>query len=131
MTNDELEKALENPDKASRKALAKLAADMEADEPERYAEILAKTDWEGEALRAYRGYKTALILSRVAMILAVIAVFGGFLAGDFGLQLLTGWLNRYALAGGVLVGMGIFAGGVLLLNSKKERLIAYGILEGM
>lgn len=131
MTNEEIRKALEEPSKTSRKALAKIALDMETHEPKRYKEILSKKEWEGEALCSYKAYRRALVLNRITMVLAVIAVIGGYLAGDFGLQLLTGWLNRYTLAGGIVVGMSLFAGGTLLLNDRKERLVAYGILEDM
>lgn len=131
MTNDEIRNALKEPTKDSRKVIAKIALEMETDEPARYEKILAKKNWEGEALKAYKAYARALVLSRMAMLLAAVAVLGGFVVGDFGLQLLTGWLNRYALAGGIVVGMSLFAGGLLLLNSRKERLIAYGILEGI
>ena len=129
MTKEEIRKALEEPTKASRKALAKMALEMETDNPERYKEILSKENWEGQALEAYKAYKRALLLSRIAMILAVAAVICGYMVGDFGLRLLTGWLNRYALAGGILIGMSLFAGGTLLLNNRKERLIAYSVLE--
>lgn len=131
MTHQEIRKALEEPSKASRKALAKAALEIETDEPQRYKRILTKNDWEGEALVAYNAYRRVFILSRIAMLLACFLIAGSYLAGDFGLQLLTGWLNRYALAGGVILGMCLFAGATLLLNAKKERLIAYGILEGL
>ncbi len=128
MTHEEIRRALEEPTKTSRKALAKMALEMETGEPERYKQILAKQDWEGEAKTAYSAYKRTLVLSRIAMVLAAMVVVGGYLVGDFGLRLLTGWLNRYALAAGIFVGMSLFAGGTLLLNTKKDRLIAYGIL---
>ena len=131
MTREEIRHALTDPSKVSRKALAKMAWEMETEEPERYKKILSETRWEGEAKVAYCAYRTAKTLSYIAMILAVIVVVAGYLVGDFGMQLLTGWLNRYALAAGILVAMGLFAGGTLLLNSRKERLIAYGVLEDM
>ncbi len=131
MTHEEIRKALDEPSKASRKALAKLSLEMETEEPQRYKEILSKKAWGGEALLAYRAYRKAFVLSRIAMVLACIVVVGSYFASDFGLQLMTGWLQRYALATGVSIGMGLFAGGTLLLNAKKERLVAYGILEGL
>ena len=131
MTNEELRSALETPTKASKKALGKIASEMETYEPERYREILSKKDWEGEALKTYRGYRKALMLSRVLFVLAALIVIGSYLVGDFGMGLLSGWMNRYALAGGVIVAMGLFAMGALQLNTRKERLIAYGILEGI
>jgi len=131
MSHEEIRKALVEPSKASRKALAKLSLEMETVEPERYKEILGKRDWDGEALSAYRAYRRTFVLSRVAMILACLVVVGSYFAGDFGLQLLTGRLERYTLALGVSIGMGLFAGGTLLLNAKKDRLIAYGILTGL
>ena len=131
MTDEEIRKALDDPSKASRKALAKLSLEMETGELQRYKEILGKKDWEGEALCAYRAYRRTYVLSRIAMIFACIIVAGSYFAGDFGLQLLSGGLERYALALGVSVGMGLFAGGTLLLNAKKDRLIAYGILSGL
>ncbi len=131
MTEEELRTALAEPSQSSRKALAKVAEDMENHEPERYKQILSHCHWAGEALTAYRAYKTAHILSRVAMVPAVLAVVGGYIAGDFGMQLLEGWMSRYALAAGVLVALALLAGGGLLLHHRKNRLIAYGILEGL
>ncbi len=131
MTHEEIRMALEEPTKESRKNLAKVVLEMETEEPERYKQILTKVDWEGEAKTAYVAYRRAWVMSRIAMIVATLVVAGSYLVGDFGMQLLTGWLNRYALAAGVFLGMSLFAGGTLLLNSRKERLIAYGILEGM
>lgn len=131
MTKEEIHNALNDPSKVSRKALAKMAWEMETEEPERYKKILSETCWEGEARNAYNSYRTAKTLSYIAMILAVIVVVVSYLVGDFGMQLLTGWLNRYALAAGILVAMSLFAGGTLLLNSRKERLIAYGVLKDM
>lgn len=131
MTNEEIRKALDEPTKASRKALAKVSLVMEADEPERYKEIFAKRDWNGEALCAYKAYRSALIFSRIAMILAVVIVIGSYLSGDFGMRLVAGWIKRYIMAIGIVIGMGLFAGGTLLLNNRKERLVAYAILEGM
>lgn len=131
MTDEEIRKALDDTSKISRKALAKVALEMETEEPKRYKEILAKTDWEGEARLAYTAYRRAFVFSRMAMILACIVVAGSYLAGDFGMRLITDWLGRYTLAAGLVLGMGLFAGGTLLLNVKKERLIAYGILAGL
>ncbi len=131
MTHEQIRKALDDSSKTSRKALAKLSLEMESEDPQRYKEILDKKGWEGEALLAYRAYRRAFVFSRVAMILACLVVVGSFLVGDFGLQLMTGWLERYTLAIGVSIGMCLFAGGTLILNVKKERLIAYGILAGM
>ena len=131
MTHEEIRKALDGPTKASRKALAKLSMEMETEDPQRYKEILAKKDWEGEALTAYTAYRRAFVFSRIAMILACFVVLGSYFAGDFGLQLMTGRLERYTLAIGVSIGMGLFAGGTLLLNAKKDRMIAYGILADL
>ncbi|MBR6825627.1 MAG: hypothetical protein IKM59_03665 [Oscillospiraceae bacterium] len=131
MTKEEIRKALDTPDKASRKAFAKQALEIEADDPERYKTILAKTDWEGEAMQTYRSYRRAAVFQRIAMVLAVLVVIGSYLVGDFGMRFLTGWAGRYALAVGIVVAMGIFAGGALLVNSQKERLVAFGILEGL
>ncbi|MBP3412188.1 MAG: hypothetical protein J6K89_02920 [Oscillospiraceae bacterium] len=131
MTNDEIRTALESSDKASRKALARLALEIEADQPERYKAILNKTDWTDEGERIYRRYRRACVLSRVAMIIACLVVIAAYLVGDFGMRLFTGWVGRSALSIGILLAMGFFAGGALLLNSCKERLIAYGILEGL
>ena len=131
MTKEEVRQALETPSKKSRKALARLALEMETEEKERYTKILIKKDWEGEALSAYRAYRRAYVLSRIALVLAAVVIGASYMVGDFGMRLLTSWMNRYALAGGVLVGMCLFGGGTLLLNDRKERLIAYGILAGL
>ena len=129
MTREEIRKALDEPSKASRKALAKVALELETDDPERYKAILAKKDWEGEALLAYRRYRWAFIFSRLAMVIACVVVIGSYLVSDFGMGLISGGLQRYALAIGVSIGMGIFAGGTLWLNAKKDRLIVLAILE--
>ncbi len=131
MTHEEIRKALDEPCKASRKALAKVALELETDDPERYKEILQKKDWEGEALLAYKSYRRAFAFSRVAMVIACLVVIGSYLISNFGMGLISGGLQRYALAIGVSLGMGLFAGGTLLLNFKKERLVAYAILENI
>lgn len=129
MNYEEIQAALTDSSKESRRVIATLAAEIETQEPERYRAILSKTDWQGEALLAYNAYKRARVLSRILMILAVVVAIGSYLVGDFGLRLFTGWMGRYALAGGVLIALSLFAGGALLFQNRKERLIVYGIPE--
>ena len=129
MNYEEIQAALADSSKESRRVIATLAAEIETQEPERYRAILSKTDWQGEALFAYNAYKRARVLSRILMILAVVVAIGSYLVGDFGLRLFTGWMGRYALAGGVLIALSLFAGGALLFQNRKERLIVYGIPE--
>ena len=129
MTHEEIRKALDEPGKASRKLLAKAALELETDDPEKYKEILERKNWNGEALLAHGSYRRALIFSRIAMVIACLVVIGSYLVSDFGMGLITGGLQRYTLAIGVSIGMALFAGGTLLMNTKKERLIAYAILE--
>ena len=131
MTHEEIRRALDDSSKVSRKALAKMSLELETEETERYKEILSKKDWEGEARSAYIAYRRAFVFSRISMILACIVVVGSYLVSDFGMRLDPDRLGRYTLAAGVVLGMCLFAGGTLLLNVKKDRLIAYGILAGL
>lgn len=129
MTKEEIRNALEQNDKNSRKALARLAADLEADEPETYRDIMQRKNWKGDCLMAYRRYRKAYVFSRIALVPAALVVAAAYITGDFGMQLFTGWLNRYALAIGITIAMAIFATSALLLNRRKEILIAYVLLE--
>ncbi len=129
MTKEEMRHALDKNDKASRKALARLSAELEADDPETYRSILQCKDWQGEARTAYKAYRRARVWSALALILAALVVIASYITGDFGMRLFTGWLNRYALAIGITVAMALFAGSALLLNHRKDRLIAHALLE--
>ena len=129
MTQEEIRCALIQNDKASHKALAKLSAELEADEPEAYRDILQRKDWHGEARTAYKAYRRARVCSVIALVLAALVVIASYITGDFGMRLFTGWLNRYALAIGITIAMALFAGSALYLNRRKEILIAYAQLE--
>ena len=129
MTQEEIRFALEQNDKKSRKALARLAADLETDDPETYRAILQRQDWQGDALAACRAYRKTYILSRVALILAALVVIASYITGDFGMQLFTSWLNRYILAIGITVAMSLFAGSALLVNYHKDRFLAHALLQ--
>lgn len=129
MNKEEIRLALEQKDKASRKALAKLSAELEADDPETYHDILQRKDWQGVARTAYKAYRRARVCSVIALILAALVVIASYITGDFGMRLFTGWLNRYALAIGITLAMAIFAASALHLNRRKEILIAYALLE--
>lgn len=126
MTNEEIRHALAQNDK---KALAKLSAELEADDPETYRSILQRRDWQGKARTAYKAYRRARAYSVISLILAALVVIASYITGDFGMRLFTGWLNRYALAIGITIAMALFAGSVLYLNRCKEILIAYAQLE--
>ncbi len=126
MTNEEIRHALAQNDK---KALAKLSAELEADDPETYRGILQRKDWQGEARTAYKAYRRARAYSVIALILAALVVIASYITGDFGMRLFTGWLNRYALAIGITIAMALFAGSALLLNHRKDVLIAYALIE--
>lgn len=126
MTQEEIRVLLEKNDK---KALARLAAELEADAPERYHEILQRRDWQGEALAAYKCYRRARGWSAVALIVAAIVVIASYITGDFGMRLFTGWLNRYALAIGITAAMTLFAATSLHLNYRKSTLIAHALSE--
>ena len=126
MTGEEIRHALAQNDK---KALAKLSAELEADDPETYRSILQRRDWQGEARTAYKAYRRARVYSVIALILAALVVIASYITGDFGMRLFTGWLNRYALAIGITIAMALFAGSALYLNRRKEILIAYAQLE--
>lgn len=129
MTKEAIREALEQPTKASRKALAKMVVDLEADDPERYQSIVSRSDWTGDCLPAFRSYGKARIVNKLCMILAVLVVIAAYVTGEYGMRLFTGWLNRYILAIGVTVAMALFAGSTLYANSCKERWIAYALLE--
>ena len=129
MTQEEIRGALIQNDKASRKVLARLSAELEADEPEVYRDILQRRDWQGEARTAYKAYRRARAYSVIALILAALVVIASYITGDFGMRLFTGWLNRYALAIGITIAMALFAGSALALNHRKDTLIAHALLE--
>jgi hypothetical protein len=131
MTKEELRRALEGKEKKDRKALSRFVMEIEAEDPETYREILSRKDWQGRESDLYKHYHKANILSRVTLILAVLVVIAAYLTGDFGMRLFTGWLNRYILAIGIVIAMGMFAGSSLLLNYYKERLIGTAMLKNM
>ncbi len=129
MSHDELRRILAGKDKASRKALNRWATELEEDDPQLCASLL-KPDSQAESVKkAVKAYGFARVLNRSAMILAVLVVIATYLVSDFGMSLLEGLWNRYCMAIGIIIAMGLFAGGSLLFYRRKEELLATAYLE--
>ena len=129
MSHEELRKLLVGKDKASRKALNRWATELEEEDPTLCAELLKADSQSEEVQKAGKRYAFARILNRCAMILAVLTVIATYLVSDFGMGLLEGLWNRYCMAIGIIIAMGLFAGGSLLFYRRKEELLATAYLE--
>lgn len=60
--------------------------------------------------------------------LALAAVIAAFVLGDFGAAFLTGWGNRYLLAGAVLAAMGLLVLGGLFAGKYRAIFLATVLL---
>ena len=129
MSYEELRKLLAGKDKASRKALNRLATELEETDPELCAELLKPDSQREEVVKAVKAYKFSRVINRIAMVLAVLVVIATYLVSDFGMGLLEGLWNRYCMAMGIIVAMGFFAGGSLLCYRRKEELLATAYLD--
>ncbi|MBR4308996.1 MAG: hypothetical protein IKT58_05280 [Oscillospiraceae bacterium] len=128
MSHEELRKLLTASDKASRKALSSWATELEEEDPQLCADLLSVSSQEEAVKGAMKKYRVAKVLSRISMILAVLAVMGAYLISDFALGLLEGVWNRYCMAMGIILSLSIFAGGSLLFYRRKEQLLVTAYL---
>lgn len=128
MSHEELRRLLQGSDKASRKALSRWATELEEEDPTLYAELLKSDSRSEEVKGAARKYAFARGLNRCTMILAVLTIIATYLVSDFGMGLLEGLWNRYCMAMGIVIAMGLFAGGSLLFYRRKEELVATAYL---
>ena len=86
-------------EKTSRRLLSELCEDFRREKPEEWKQIEAAS-YSGAGLRgAQRAYRRASAVSTALLVLALAVVIAAFVLGDFGAAFLTGWGNRYLLAG--------------------------------
>lgn len=127
---NQLKGALEHPrEKASRKYLSELAETMQGEEPERYAAILNHSFEDSACAAAQARYRTASRLTKAALALAALVVIAAYILGEFGTAALTGWGNRYLLAGAVLLGMGVLVLAGAFCGRRRAILIASALLH--
>ena len=124
MTAEELKSVLAQRDRNSRKALSRWVMEQEEENKERCAQFLSEGIGGTLEPKLYSGFRRALLLSRCAMVLAVIVIIGAYLISDFGFALVEGIWNRYCMALGIILAMSLFAGGSILVQNRKEQLIA-------
>lgn len=121
--------ALDAPgDKASRKLLSELCEDFRREKPEEWKNIEAASYPEPDCAAAQRAYKRAAAISTALLVLALIVVVAAFVLGDFGAAFLTGWGNRYLLAGAVLVAMGLLVLGGQFAGKYRAIFLATVLL---
>ena len=73
---------------------------------------------------AQRAYRRASAVSTALLVLALAVVIAAFVLGDFGAAFLTGWGNRYLLAGAVLAAMGLLVLGGLFAGKYRAIFLA-------
>ena len=129
MSHEELRKLLAGKDKATRKALNRWATELEETDPELCTDLLSPDSQREEVVQAVKAYKFSRVINRITMVFAVLVVIATYLISDFGMGLLEGLWNRYCMAIGIIVAMGLFAGGSLLCYRRKEELLATAYLE--
>ena len=72
--------------------------------------------------------KKAVIIVVAVIVLALAVVIAAFVLGDFGAAFLTGWGNRYLLAGAVLAAMGLLVLGGLFAGKYRAIFLATVLL---
>ena len=72
--------------------------------------------------------KKAVIIVVAVVVLALAVVIAAFVLGDFGAAFLTGWGNRYLLAGAVLAAMGLLVLGGLFAGKYRAIFLAAVLL---
>ena len=87
-------------EKTSRRLLSELCEDFRREKPEEWKRIEAASYSEPDCAAAQRAYRRASAVSTALLVLALAVVIAAFVLGDFGAAFLTGWGNRYLLAGG-------------------------------
>ena len=100
-------------EKTSRRLLSELCEDFRREKPEEWKQIEAASYSAPDCAAAQRAYRRASAVSTALLVLALAVVIAAFVLGDFGAAFLTGWGNRYLLAGAVLAAMGLLVRGGL------------------
>lgn len=131
MDREKLQEALlHRRQKESRKYLLKTAEELQEQDREAYHAILKCRNWTGEELqKASRRYRWAAAGNTAAAVLALLLIVASYILGDFGLGILTGWLNRYMLAFAILTGIGLLALTTWISTRQKAILIALALCE--
>ena len=114
-------------EKTSRRLLSELCEDFRREKPEEWKQIEAASYSEQDCAAAQRAYRRASAVSTALLVLAV--VIAAFVLGDFGAAFLTGWGNRYLLAGAVLAAMGLLVLGGLFAGKYRAIFLATVLLE--
>ena len=102
-------------EKTSRRLLSELCEDFRREKPEEWKQI-------------ERAYRRASAVSTALLVLALAVVIAAFVLGDFGAAFLTGWGNRYLLAGAVLAAMGLLVLGGLFAGKYRAIFLATVLL---
>ena len=110
--------------KTSRRLLSELCEDFRREKPEEWKRIEAASYSEPDCA----AYQRASAVSTALLVLALAAVIAAFVLGDFGAAFLTGWGNRYLLAGAVLAAMGLLVLGGLFAGKYRAIFLATVLL---
>ena len=110
-------------EKTSRRLLSELCEDFRREKPEEWKQIEAASYSEPDCAAAQRAYRRASAVSTALLVLAL-----AFVLGDFGAAFLTGWGNRYLLAGAVLAAMGLLVLGGLFAGKYRAIFLATVLL---
>ena len=111
-------------EKTSRRLLSELCEDFRREKPEEWKRIEAASYSEPDCAAAQR----ASAVSTALLVLALAVVIAAFVLGDFGAAFLTGWGNRYLLAGAVLAAMGLLVLGGLFAGKYRAIFLATVLL---
>ena len=103
-------------EKTSRRLLSELCEDFRREKPEEWKQIEAAS------------YSEPSAVSTALLVLALAVVIAAFVLGDFGAAFLTGWGNRYLLAGAVLAAMGLLVLGGLFAGKYRAIFLATVLL---
>lgn len=115
-------------EKTSRRLLSELCEDFRREKPEEWKRIEAASYSEPDCAAAQRAYRRASAVSTTLLVLALAVVIAAFVLGDFGAAFLTGWGNRYLLAGAVLAAMGLLVLGGLFAGKYRAIFLATVLL---
>lgn len=130
MDKEKLREALKHRnEKAGRKYLLETAEELRETDREAYDSILKCRSWTGEMKKVSNRCRLTSALNIAAVIVALLIVVTTFLLGDFGMRILTGWLNRYILAGGVLLAVAILSLSTYASARQKAILIGLALIE--
>lgn len=117
-------------EKTSRRLLSELCEDFRREKPEEWKQIEAASYSEQDCCCGAAGpIGRASAVSTALLVLALVVVIAAFVLGDFGAAFLTGWGNRYLLAGAVLAAMGLLVLGGLFAGKYRAIFLATVLLE--